>query len=589
MTVVRSMFAALAVISTTALVAQTKVPQSPPAPAPKTAPATPTVGAAQQAAIEPATAQVTADTDVDLTNPRALRLSLDTALMTAMERNLGIDVQRYNYLESGQVLIEQYGLFDWLATADIEEQRQLSPPTSRFQPSGSRATIADFGVSQVIPTGGSYAVTFNNSRVTTTGGGTIVNPAYRSSLGVSLTQPLFRNFGVDVTEHNITIARNTLGINQDAFRAALMDTAVTTEQAYLNLAYARQFVDVVKEALFLARDQARITQIRIDVGASAPLDILQPKVQIAVQDQALIAAVANVRDAEDQLRAVMNLPPADWDRPILPTSPITYTPVTINEEQAVAEAFQLRPEMHEAQLTTANKRVTYIYARNQALPRIDFIGTYTSAGLAGRTVEVDPNTGLPTGNVTTNGYNRALSQVFAMDFPSYTFGFSVGVPILNIAARAEARRAQLDLQLSQVGEAQTRQIIAVAVRKAVRDIDTAAKEITASHEARVAAEQNVDAERKRYENGLATNFEVLQIQQQLTSSRASELQALVGYNQALATYHRAVGDLLDVANINTQEPSTPSVPRIFPSFVERYNWLNYGNRVPTTTGEANTQ
>ncbi len=589
MTVVRSMLAALSIVSATAFAAPARAPQS--QPAPKSVPATPSSpGAQSQAAVtEPPTAPVVADTDADLTNPQALRLSLNDALVAAMKQNLGIDVQRYNYLEAGQLLVEQYGIFDWLATADIEQDRQISPPISRFQASGSRSTIADFGVSQLLPTGGSYSVSFNNSRLTTTGGGTTVNPAYRSALGVSVTQPLFRNFGIDVTEHNITIARNTLGINQDLFQGVLMDTAVSVEQAYLNLAYARQYVDVVKEALFLARDQARITQIRIDVGASAPLDILQPRVQIAVQDQALIAAVAAVRDAEDQLRAVMNLPTSQWDRPILPTSPITYAPVTINTEDAVARAYQLRPEMHEAELTTANKQIQYIFARNQALPRIDFVGTYNAAGLAGTTVVVDPVTGLPTGQVTSTSFGNALSQVFGANYPSYTFGFNIGVPILNIQARAEAKRSKLDLQLSRVSEAQERQNIAVAVRKAVRDIDTAAKEITASHEARVAAEQNVDAERKRYENGLATNFEVLQIQQQLTSARASELQALVGYNSALVTYHRAVGDLLDVADINVASPSTPSIPRIFPSFLERYNWLYYGNKVPPTTGETTPQ
>src|SRR5207245_6567058 len=125
----------------------------------------------------------------------------------------------------------------------------------------------------------------------------------------------------------IFIARNTLGINRDAFRGVIMDTAVTAEQVYLDLVYARQFVDVVKEGLFLARDQARITQIRIDVGASAPLDILQPRVQIATEEQQLIAAVANVRSAEDRLRQLMNLPPADWHRPILPTDTVSYAPV----------------------------------------------------------------------------------------------------------------------------------------------------------------------------------------------------------------------------------------------------------------------
>ena len=390
MTAVRRFSAVVCLLGATSLAAQT------PTPAPKIVPVQPTPLQVVPTT-EPVTAQVTADTDRDLSDPRALKLSLDDALKTAVQNNVGIQLERYTLLESGQSLRGQYGIFDWFTAADIERQSSQSPTTSQFAPSGSRATIANFGLSQLIPTGGTYSIGFNNSRGATTGGGTFVNPAYRSSLGLGLSHPLMRNFGVDVTRRGILIARNTLGINRDVFRGTLMDTAVTTEQVYLDLVYARQFVDVVKEALFLARDQARITQIRIDVGASAPLDILQPRVQIATQEENLIAAVASVRDAEDRLRAVMHLDPADWSRPIIPTSPVGYTPITINPEQAVATALQLRPELHEQQLTTATRRVQYTYARNQVLPQLDLKLNYNSAGLAGRTQEFDPVTGLPTG------------------------------------------------------------------------------------------------------------------------------------------------------------------------------------------------
>src|SRR5207244_6423114 len=147
---------------------------------------------------------------------------------------------------------------------------------------------------------------------------------------------LMRNFGIDINRRQITVARNTFGINSEEFRRILINTAVSVEHAYLDLVYARRFVDVQKEALFLARDQARITQIRINVGASAPLDILQPRVQIATTEEALIAAIASVRDAEDRLRALLNLPAGDWDRPIVPTDNVGYTPMTIYPDKAVA-------------------------------------------------------------------------------------------------------------------------------------------------------------------------------------------------------------------------------------------------------------
>ncbi len=162
-------------------------------------------------------------------------------------------------------------------------------------------------------------------------------------------------------------------------------------------------------------------------------------------------------------------------------------------------------------------------------------------------------------------------------------GFNVAVPILNIAAKAEARRSRLDWEESRVNEDQARQTIATAVRQTARAIDTTARQISATRTAREAAEENLGAERKRYENGMATNFEVLQIQQQLSTARANELQALVGYNKAVAAYHRQVGDLLDVQGIKT-DVAPVDEPHIFSSW-DRYNWLNYGSRAHLESGQ----
>ncbi len=524
-----------------------------------------------------ATVTVQADTDQDKDNARSLRLSLDDAIRTSVEKNLGVQIQRYDYQMAGQSLRSTYGAFDWFATADVAHQSQRSPTISRFASNGGRNTFANLGVQQFIPTGGTYNLGFRNSRDVTTGGGTFINPAYRSSLSASFDQPLLRNFGTDISRRGINIARNTLGISHEAFRQTLMNTAVSVEQAYLDLIYARQFVDVVKESLFLARDQARITQIRIDVGASAPLDILQPNVQTATEEGNLIVAVASVRDAEDRLRQLMHLDPSEWDRPIVPTDSIRFVPVPVDIEQSVARAMELRPELREAGLITATRKIQYLYARNQVLPKLEAVLSYNAAGLAGRTLDIDPVTNLPTGTATTTNFPNALNQVFGNDSPSWSVGFTVGVPILNIGARAEKKRAELDLAQSKTSEQLTRENVAVEVRKASRDIDTAAKSITATRAARDAAEKNLDAERKRYENGMTTNFQVLLVQGQLSTARVREIQSVVFYNKSLATYHRVVGDLLDERNIRVEEEKVDE-PQQFRAF-DRYPWLTYEHRL----------
>jgi len=514
------------------------------------------------------TVSVSAATDQDVNNARALRLTLDDAIHTMLQKNIGVQIQRYDLQMSAEGVMGAYSIFDPFAGATISKTNSQNPALNAFSSSGGGTTNANAFLRDVIPTGGSFELSTNNQRFTRSGNGTTISPGFSSDLGFIFNQPLARNFGVDVTRRNITIAHNNLGISREAFRGVLLDSTSAVEQAYYDLIYSRRFVDVVKEALFLARDQSRITQIRIDVGASAPLDILQPRVQIATGEENLITAVANVRAAEDRLRALLNLPPEDWDRPIIPTDTIGYTPFSINVEESVAKAYELRPEVKENALTTANRRVTYQYARNQVLPQFDLNLGYNVSGAAGTFVT-------PTPGVNNTGFTDAVQQVFRNDFPGWNVGFTIGVPVFNFGARAEKNRARLDLQASQITEAQTRQNIAVDVRATARAVDTAAKQISATRTAREAAEENVNAERKRYENGMSTNFQVLQIQQQLSDARANELQALVGYNKAVAAYHRAVGDLLDTRNISVDEPKVEE-PSIFSQF-NRYNWLNFSS------------
>jgi outer membrane protein len=542
---------------------------------------------AQQTPAPRTTEAITAETDRDVDDPRALRLSLGDAVRTAVQQNLGVQLQNYEYRIVNQNLRAQYGLFDFNTQAGLETGNQINPTINPFTPSGGRSTILSGSVDQILPTGGNYDVRVRTSRDTFIGGDQSVNPQYSNNIDFNFTQPLLRDFGIDVTRRGITIARNNLGITEGAFRTAMMDTVSATEQAYLDLIYARRAVGVVKESLFLARDQARITQIRIDVGASAPLDILQPRVTIATTEEQLISAVAGVRNAEDRLRALLNLPTTEWDRPIIPADDVTYTPMTIDFQQAVAQALANRPEVDQQRLQTENARVQALYTRNQVLPTLDFVANYGLEGQAGNSEEVDEN-GVPTGRVVSDPYFDTFNDIAGLDFPGWSAGVNFGIPIFNINARANARAAELDLEQSQTYAAQTRQNIAVEVRSAARAVDTYAQTIAATRAAREAAERNVEAERKRYENGMTTNFQVLEVQQQLSDARVRELQAVVGYQKAVALFHRAVGDILQVHNISVDAPEQPDEPGLG-RWLDKYNWLYYGNRVRTPKAEEKSQ
>ena len=72
------------------------------------------------------------------------------------------------------------------------------------------------------------------------------------------------------------------------------------------------------------------------------------------------------------------------------------------------------------------------------------------------------------------------------------------------------------------------------------------------------AEKNLDAERKRYENGMSTSFQVTQIQQDLTAARSREVSAITGYRKALVEYYRAIGKLLEQNSIEVLDEGKPA-------------------------------
>src|SRR6202008_1921576 len=156
---------------------------------------------------------VVAETDQDVNDPRALKLSLDEAIKTSMQRNLGVQLQSFDYQESGQNLRGSYGIYDALGRALLEERSTERAVSSTIESSAARSHTLNFSVEQALPTGGGYSVGLNNSRSTESGGVSTVSPRYSPGLSFALNQPLLRDFGIDINRRGITIARNNLGIS----------------------------------------------------------------------------------------------------------------------------------------------------------------------------------------------------------------------------------------------------------------------------------------------------------------------------------------------------------------------------------------
>ncbi|HSG39755.1 MAG TPA: TolC family protein, partial [Thermoanaerobaculia bacterium] len=159
--------------------------------------------------------------------------------------------------------------------------------------------------------------------------------------------------------------------------------------------------------------------------------------------------------------------------------------------------------------------------------------------------------------VDLEGVSGAYSSLFGLDFPAWTVSLQFSYPIQNRTARAASAIANLDVERIRTQVEDQRSVISTEVRRAVRAVQTAAQQIEAARASRQFQERNLDAQQKRYENGMSTSFEITQVQEDLAQALSREVTSRINYRTALTEYYRATGRLLEQEGVEIDDPSEP--------------------------------
>ena len=94
------------------------------------------------------------------------------------------------------------------------------------------------------------------------------------------------------------------------------------------------------------------------------------------------------------------------------------------------------------------------------------------------------------------------------------------------------------------------QTLVVQVRAAVRAFETNQASLKAATEQAKLAEQQYQLQKAKFDAGLATSYDVLQAQNQLETSRQTEIQAKVNLRIAIADIHFLEGTSLERYKVN---------------------------------------
>ncbi|MFQ6069163.1 MAG: TolC family protein [Candidatus Aminicenantales bacterium] len=488
-----------------------------------------------------------------------LSLTLEDCINKALKNNLSVVIESFNPVIADYGLTRAREVFMPRLEFSYSSQKTQNPPYWWIEGADTvRTRYSNFNASlvQQIPSGGSLSLSLSGYKSNTNQSFQLLNPRYGSTLQFDFTQPLLRNFGARISRKDIIIARNNKDISDYNFKALLLDTIYSVQEAYWSLVYARENLKVKEYSLKLARNLLEKNRKEVELGKLAPIEILNAESEVASREADVIQAMSQVRRSADSLRAILNLEKEHKGRAkIIPLDRPEFTKKEVSLDEALKIVAERRPELLAASVDVDSKELNLAVAKNRMLPQLDLNFSYWSPGISGDRLlylNDNPFTGIIVGKEDGSAFD-SVRDTFRFLYSNWTLSLSLSLPLSSLTTRAEYGQAQLELKQSLARKERLAQDVMLEVRNAVRDIEANAKRVEAYRMARELAEKTLKAEEKKLEVGLSTNYFVLQYQEKLANARSMELKALVDYNLSLAALEKAVGTSLEKRNIKIEK------------------------------------
>ena len=317
------------------------------------------------------------------------RLAVDDAVRLALEQNLTIQVERLNPQIQDYAVAEARSVYTPYVSSSLFTNSADSPVNSFL--SGGQDRVADdelggnVGVNQLLPWGGSYNVSWDSSRLTTSNLFSNFDPTIRSSIDASFSQPLLRNMRIDSYRQQLLVSRKNREMSDIDLQQTVAATVRLVRNAYWDLSYALHSLEAEQTSLGLARELLRNNRSRVEIGTMAPIDIVEAEAEVARREEAVIIAEGAISEAEDRLKSLIFDPdmPDFWklrlelsDLPAVDARPVDL-------DAAVKSALENRTDIRQARKQIEATDINIRYFHNQTLPDVNAQVDYSVIGLGG--------------------------------------------------------------------------------------------------------------------------------------------------------------------------------------------------------------
>ena len=400
-------------------------------------------------------------------------------------------------------------------------------------------------------------LTFASSRYLVNSNFFTVNPYTSGDLDLQVTQNLLQGFGSAVNGRNIRVQRNNVKVSNLQFKQQVITTVAAALNLYWDLVSFNEDVRARRQEVSTAQQLLDDNKRQVQIGALAEIEVTRAEAQLYSSQQDLVVSETNLQQQEIVLKNALcrnGISAAGLDN--VHVVPLDKIQIPASDEvrpvpELVNEALGKRTEIVTARLNIESNEMNLVGIKNSLKPTLQAFAELTSNGLSGELTAL--GAGAPGAEYLAGGYGNLLAQIARRNFPNYSAGFSLNIPLRNRAAQSDYATSELELRQNQLNLRKNTNQVTVDVQNAVIGLQQARVRYDAASKARELQDQTLAADQRRYALGAATVFQVIQDQRDLATSQSTEVQAMANYTHARISFDQALGNTLEVNHISLDE------------------------------------
>jgi outer membrane protein TolC len=342
----------------------------------------------------------------------------------------------------------------------------------------------------------------------------------RQNLELSVRQPLLRNGGIEVNRASIEIARLNDQINLLDLKSTLINQITEAIFAYRQLIQAQERLKIEMSSLEIAQQQVENTQVLIDAGRRARVDIIPVKARVANQEVNLLEAQNNLKQRQFDLLEVLDIDPSIV---VIASDIQAVDPQSVDFEGVKEKALKNRPDYLIAKLNIDQANFALKVAENQRKWNIDL------------EARVNHN---PAPNIVD-------------DRTEFRAGLNLTKTLGDRILERDFKQRQVELLQAENNLDEEIQQIEIDVENSIREVQENLRQVELARRATELAEEQLFNQEQRVKLGVRDTsiVDLVQFQEALGQARNDELNTRIEYLNSLTNLQQTIGTTLEAWDI----------------------------------------